>query len=222
MGIEENLERIAVALETVAEVQSRLAAVAEWNKARLGGNVPLRDGASAAAEAAEPERRAAPDHAPEAGVRQPHQWTYEELKAELKKRGVEVAKGTKMTTLLKFWERHKNDPEMQALPAETSAAPAEQAAEASPEPAEQEAPAVELFDGQEEPAPVPEPAAKPMTELEARQHIMAKGYTGTPEQIALLKKALAAVGAAKFADVANLENGYDKLIAEFDRLTEEK
>ena len=79
-----------------------------------------------------------------------HQWTSETLKAELQRRGVEIAKGTKMTTLLKFWELHKNDiaPAVADAPAALSD-PAEETVtvEAAPTPEEPtvtiEAPAVE-------------------------------------------------------------------------------
>lgn len=83
--IEANLTIIADSLVRIADQQSEML---EFAKAR---------------------RAAAPVAAQPAPAPEPHQWTYETLKAELQRRGVEIAKGTKMTTLLKFWELHKND-----------------------------------------------------------------------------------------------------------------
>ena len=106
MGIETNLERIANALGTIAEVQSRMLIIAEWNKDRLsssGDPEPAPEALSSGAEQ-EPvkaEIRTAPADP---------QVTYDHLKAALIERGIMIPKGTKMTTLVKLWEKHQSDP----------------------------------------------------------------------------------------------------------------
>jgi hypothetical protein len=113
MGIEQNLEsianafgRIATALESIAEVEARTLSARE-RLVRCEEHRAVKAGMSPEAlNVPEPKREA--DTAPAA---EPvSEFTYDELKANLIKRGVEIPKGTKMTTLLKLWQSHKADP----------------------------------------------------------------------------------------------------------------
>ena len=176
--IEETLEAIARHLGTIADTQLRLLNVAEWNKARLSGEAP-----------AKPEQEAPAI-------------SYDELKAKLIAAGVEVPKGTKMTTLLKLWDKHGSaapaDAEAPVAEAPVAEAPVETEAKTTPEetPAPSEAPAAETpVEPETETAPaetpameseVPAPAEapaepevpakkKPMTRKEAADIITAYG-----------------------------------------------
>lgn len=146
--IEETLETIARHLGTIADAQLRLLNVAEWNKSRLSGEAPVKPGQEAPAV------------------------SYDELKAKLIAAGVDVPKGTRMTTLLKLWGKHGS-----AAPADAEA-PAESELETAPA----ETPTVKS----EVPAPAEPPAAeaaepeapakrKPMTRKEAADVITAYG-----------------------------------------------
>jgi hypothetical protein len=119
MGIEQNIERIAAALEKLVtlnegtlEQRVRITRCAEFNAARNGMNV---EPAFAELQAKEEEAVIVDNDTPAAEaiaaaeVSAEPEWTYDTLKAALIERGVEIAKGTKMTTLLKLWEQHKND-----------------------------------------------------------------------------------------------------------------
>jgi hypothetical protein len=107
---------------------------------------------------------------------------------------------------LKLWEAHKDDAVNEAAIPE----PEEEVEEEAPNLEETESGA--QVDGA--PAPAPEPApAKPMTAVEARDAIMALGYTGAPEQRDAMKQALAAVGKVKFTELA--EGEYERVIAAY-------
>lgn len=137
MGIEQNIERIATALEKLVELSEgtleqrvRITRCAEFNAARNGMNVE-----PAFAELQQTEEEAvivdndalsAPETPAEAETTSSEpEWTYDTLKAALIERGVEIAKGTKMTTLQKLWEKHKNDPIPAVVEQEEPAAPAD-------------------------------------------------------------------------------------------------
>ena len=199
MGIEENIERVAIALETLCglqnqmvELNTRIVAVAEWNRSRLAGESrpgPAPDPkpeVPKAAESAPSEREAANPATPAP--------SYDELKIVLGKKGIPIAKGTKMTTLLKLWAQHKNDPDVPEIPvpSETSGAPDEQAADAD---IFNDAPAAD------------EPAPAPMTMEEARA-ILTKEFTSSDADRAILRAALSEAGVAKFSEVEN----YDLLV----------
>lgn len=185
--LEETLGAIADALVSLADTQSKLLALTESRPAE--STCACKNGVK---DFATTERPA-------------HTWTYEELKAELLKRGVEIAKGTKMTTLLKFWEMHKNDAELRV---------AEEAPDAAEEtPVAEETPAVEETPVPEEVAvdePIDGEPAKPMTMEEARKHIIDSGYTATPEQTAAMKLALDKAGVTRFALIE--EGGFEGFI----------
>lgn len=155
--IEETLETIARHLGTIADAQLRLLNVAEWNKARLSGEH---------SSPAKPEQEAPAI-------------SYDELKAKLIAAGVDVPKGTKMTTLLKLWDKHSAAVPAEAeTPAEApvAEAPVETEAKTTPEetPAPSEAPAAEppAAEAAEPEVPVKK---KPMTRKEAADIITAYG-----------------------------------------------
>lgn len=188
MGIEKDIERIAAALETIVEVQSRMLTIAEWNKDRLNG----KDIESADRQ---PEE-AAPEVAAKAEP------TYDELKAALVARGIAIPKGTKMTTLVKLWEKHQTDPVLPPVGQEESAA--EESMTASEVDSN-------IF-GDVAPA---EEEKKPMTAEEARA-ILTADFSGTPEDKQMMLSALAKLGVAKFSDVP--EGKFEELVAAFREL----
>lgn len=187
MGIEKDIDRIATALETIAEVQSRMLTIAEWNKDRLSG----KDIESADRQ---PEE-AAPEVAAKAEP------TYDELKTALIVRGIDIPKGTKMTTLVKLWEKHQTDP---VLP---PADPEEPAAEESTTAPDADS---DIFGDS---APAEE--KKPMTAEEARA-ILTADFSGTPEDKQMMLSALAKLGVTKFSDVP--EGKFEELVATFKAL----
>lgn len=217
--LEENLERIADALEQIRE-NTRALAVTQEHIRVLAEHVhigrPMPGEEEENAEPAEPEAAVEPEPAaPEAVAEEAPQWTYEALKAELISRGATIPKGTKMTTLLKLWETYKDSEPAAAEPVEAvdpevvAAEPTPEAVETvepEPAPAEPEASEPEVV---AEPVETVEPA-KPMTAMEARQCFMEMGYTGSVEQRGIMRKALASVGKERFADLADGE--FEKVI----------
>lgn len=208
--LEENLERIADALELIRESTRALAATQEHIRV-LAEHVHIGRPMPGEEEDAEPAEPAVAE--PEAVAEEAPQWTYEALKAELISRGATIPKGTKMTTLLKLWETYKDSEPAAAEPVEAvepevvAAEPTPEAVEAvEPEPAEPEAIEQEVV---AEPVEAVEPA-KPMTAMEARQCFMDMGYTGSVEQRGIMRKALASVGKERFADLADGE--FEKVI----------
>lgn len=200
MGIENTLERIAASLEKLADLgertrehQTRLLACAEFHAHKAGmeaKDVNPEKTVAAVMEAAEvtvePEAPAAPE------------FTYDELKAKLIERGVEVLKGTKMTTLLKRWEEHKDDPVapvvVEAEAVETPAADVDPFGDAPVDPLE-EAPAAE--------------AATIPTNLDPAKakEIIQKHYDRSPADCTALKEALSFVGAATFGEIPADQHG---------------
>lgn len=179
--IEQLLDRIATGLENIFDIQSKMLGVAEQNQARLAGKyAPTVAEAEAEADAIADDRKAREEE-------------YNKLKAELTKRGVEIPPRTKLTTLQKLWEQHKDAAEAPAEEAPAEEAPGEVVADVSPI--------------------VPEKA--PMTREEARLSITG-WYTGTPEEQKVLVDAFAEVGATKFTEVK--DGDFDRLIAIIDRL----
>ena len=211
-NIEENINLIAAALETIAAAQTEMLSIARWNRDRLIGMGMAKT--APAAPKAEPEKPAEPA-APKAEQPAPAapaepEMTYEQLKAELTSRGIEIPKGTKMTTLQKLWAQHKADPVVPAEPEK----PAEPAApETTKEPA---APADSgLFD--DPPAAPAEPAKKPMTAEQARGVLTSLcANPPTVEERQMMVQALNKVGAAKFSEVP--EGKFDDLVAAFKEL----
>ena len=134
--------------------------------------------------------------------------TYEQLKAELTSRGIEIPKGTKMTTLQKLWAQHKADPVVPAEPEK----PAEPAAPETPK--EPAAPADSgLFD---DAAPAA-PAKKPMTAEEAREVLTSLCEARpTVEERQMMVQALNKLGCAKFSEVP--EGKFEELVAVFKEL----
>lgn len=184
MGIEQNIERIAAALEKLVELNEgtleqrvRITRCAEFNAARNGMNV---EPAFAELQQAEEEAVIVGNDAPSAPeaiaaeVSAEPEWTYDTLKAALIERGVEIAKGTKMTTLQKLWEKHKNDPVPAVVEQEEPAAPAD-----------------DIF-GEEPAAPVKEEFAGIPCDLapEKAREIIARYYDRSEEDKSRLLKSL--------------------------------
>lgn len=192
MGIEKDIERIATALETIAEVQSRMLTIAEWNRDRLSG------------KGIESVDRQPEEAAPEVAAKA--EPTYDELKAALIARGIEIPKGTKMTTLVKLWEKHQTDPVL------SPADPEEQAAEESTTAPDADS---DIF-GDAAPA---EEEKKPMTSEEARA-ILTADFSGTPEDKQLMLAALAKLGVTKFSEVP--EGKFEELVKTVKALKSEK
>lgn len=179
MGIEQNLERIAASLEKLAflagcnnVLRDRITRCAEFHAERAGmtdvGVAGTSDVEKAMADAevtVEPETPAAEP-----------EFTYDELKAKLIERGVEIPKGTKMTTLLKLWAAHKDAP---VVPVAEPEVVEEAPAEADP------------FDTPAEPA---KPAISDDLTLEEARAIIEKNYDRSEADKANLIAAFAAAG----------------------------
>ncbi len=188
--IEETLETIARHLGTIADAQLRLLNVAEWNKSRLSGEAPVKPGQEAPAV------------------------SYDELKAKLIAAGVEVPKGTKMTTLLKLWDKHSATvPAGTEAPAETpvAEAPVETEAKTTPEetPAPSEAPAAETPVAEAPAEPEAPAKKKPMTRKEAADIITA--YGTSEENRNAYHAALAKIGKT-WKELEEDAGDFDKLV----------
>ena len=137
MGIEQNLERLASAMESIADHLNHLTICADFHleraqmiDARNKVKSPVPRCAALRAEGeAEPS---APVDAPVEAPAEP-EFTYEVLKAKLIERGIDIPKGTKMTTLTKLWSIHKDAP---VAPAEDTVAEAVEAEVIEETPAE--------------------------------------------------------------------------------------
>ena len=186
--LEEVLLRMAELMEKSVALQERMVTVAEWNRNRLCGKTDVE---SAGCQ---------PDAAPETPCAAKAEPAYDELKAALVARGIEIPKGTKMTTLVKLWEKHRSDPIVG-----TTAAPVE-------EPVAEAVPADEDIFGDS--APVKE-EKKPMTAEEARA-ILTRNFSGTPEDKQLMLAALNQLGVQRFSDVP--EGKFEELVAAFKAL----
>lgn len=172
--IETDLARIADALEGINVKLAYLGLMYEdihWNKERLAALEEKK------APAAKPEEPDAEPEKEEAPAPETPSMSYDELKEALIARGVEIPKGTKMTTLLKKWESHKDDPVQETV------------AEEEPAPVEEE-PELPL---EEEVAPVVEEKA-PMTFDEARTALLAAYDKGSDEDRNLLRATLESFG----------------------------
>ena len=180
--LEEALELIADRLGEIVKAQKRMVEIADWNRRRLSDWLEAR-----------------PEQPAEAAADEGSSWTYESLKTELLRRGVEVPKGTKMATLMKKWETAKDLPVKPLEEPVAETAPAEIAKESDA--------------GETKPA---EEAVPSMTKEEARAALIARGYAGAPNQVAALKSALAFVGKDSFADLNGEE--FTLLLREYDRL----
>jgi hypothetical protein len=200
--LEQLLERIAAALETISSLQEKDLAVhgemAGMYREYMSGrgaksdSVPAADTHTAVSSAVA-ESNAVDD-------RKAREEEYEKLKAELTKRGVEIPPRTKLTTLQKLWEQHKDTP---------VAATAEVIEPELPEmpPAEPESTQVEVdpFDIPAAPAEETRDYGK-MTADEARAIIM-ENYASTDEDKALLVAALASVKAPNWLAVPEGKHG---------------
>lgn len=185
--IEETLETIARHLGTIADAQLRLLNVAEWNKSRLSGEH---------SSPAKPEQEAPAV-------------SYDELKAKLIAAGVEVPKGTKMTTLLKLWDKHSAAvPASSEVPVAETPAPAETpVAEAPVEPEAETAPVETPAEATAEPeAPAKK---KPMTRKEAADIITA--YGTSEENRNAYHAALAKIGKT-WKELEEDAGDFDKLV----------
>jgi hypothetical protein len=182
MGLEQDIIRIADSPEKIAGLQEQMLGVAKANQERLAARA-----AAAPPTVAEAEPEAEADAA--VADRKSREEEYSVLKEALIARGVEIPPRTKLTTLQKLWEQHKDD------------APAPVASQdADPDVAT---------------PPVEEAPAAPMTREEARASIT-EWYKGTPEDQKILIDAFAEVGATKFTEVG--DGDFDRLIAVIARL----
>lgn len=107
--LEQVLERIADTLETISKLQEKDLAV-HGEVAGLYRELLRTKGADV--DSVSSVGTDAADAAPVAEVddRKAREEEYERLKAELTKRGVEILPRTKLTTLQKLWEQHKDTP----------------------------------------------------------------------------------------------------------------
>lgn len=214
MAIEQNIERIADALEKLAAAQAENLAV---NRAFRDFLMKKEAGKSNP----EPEQPAAPaeDVAPMDTADAPEgmKWTqpagkeltFEELKAFLHARGYDFPKGTKRTTLLKAWEAHKDEPVKEHEPSPVEPPPLDV------NPAGY---APSLTEASHAPA-APAPAAPaPMTREEAMKRIRAN-YSVTEEDKSdweCFAAALKSVGVDNFPSVPDEKLG--DLVAKYEEL----
>jgi hypothetical protein len=182
MGIEQNIERVANAMERIADNLDRLVVCADFHLERAqmmdaskGVESPkVREVMAKAEVTVEPETPA-PAAEPE--------FTYDELKAKLIERGVEIPKSTKMTTLLKLWAVHKDAPVF-----------AEQEIPFEPEAVVEEAPA-EVVDPFDAPVPAEEkPFIPDNLSLEDARGIIEQHYDRSDADKANLIAAFAEAG----------------------------
>ena len=218
MGIETSLERVANALERIASTLEENTNINDWYK----GYLTKKDGSKVEAALAEAHVDAAPEAAapateataPATDVSAAPEMSYDELKAFLIARGFEIPKGTKMTTLKKLYEKHKNTAPIEASAPATEAPAVEPASAPAPE-----APAADPFDLPGVPAePAPAPERKPMTKEEAGDRIR-KVYQATEEHRKAFVEALTAVGVpagGSFQDVP--EDKFGLLVETFEKL----
>lgn len=225
MAIEDSLEKIAFALERIAEAQEENTRINDWYKKHLVAMDAIRAGqyGDPAAEAVQrghlvdvPEAEAVapmdtaelPDGLAWNGPAVPaasepeKELTFEELKAFLHARGYDFPKGTKRTTLLKAWEAHKDEPVKAAEPSPVEPPPLDvDPVGYAPSITAPEAPVVE--------------EKKPMTREEAMDRIR-KSYAATEEDKADFIEALASVGAKMFQEVQ--DGKFDALVAKYEEL----
>jgi hypothetical protein len=195
MGLEQDITRIAESLEKIAGLQEQMLGVAGANQERLAARAaaapPTVAEAEAEADATIADRKAREEE-------------YNALKEALITRGVEIPPRTKLTTLQKLWEQHKDAP----------VAPAEEVGEAPEGFRVAEAPA-DSWKPSDSPAEEVPAATAPMTREEARASITA-WYKSTPEDQQILIDAFAEVGATKFTEVK--DGDFGRLIAIINRL----
>ena len=217
---DENVEMIADCLAQIVERQDKLIAIAERNSDHI-----CRRGDTPAPEvpAETPTADAVPGASAEPAM------TYEQLKFALIQRGVEIPKGTKMTTLLKLWDKHKFDDlkagattssgvEASAAGAGLVAAPAEEvvvpggmcvtsAAVPPPPPAPPEVAASTADDLFGEPASAA-PKAEPMTREQAVKALSALFHDpALPEERDLMLAKVAEFGVPHFRDIPEAKLG---------------
>ena len=200
MGIEQNLERVANALESVAASLKHLTFCADFHVERAtlmdNRNNVASPKVRQIAEAAPAETSETPAPAPAAEP----EFTYDELKAKLIERGVNIAKGTKMTTLVKLWATYKDAPTAPKEPVEVELVKAEVIEPEAPAADEAD---LDLFD-EEVKAEVTIPVN--LDPAKAKE-IIQKHYDRSPADCAALKEALSFVGAATFGEIPADQHG---------------
>lgn len=227
--LEENIERIATALEDIARAQTTNMQtikhvylgvplpeeLACYTREKVITQVSLTAPyAPAGAPAAATPAPAVESEPEPAGVKTPKgTMDYDTLKAELIKRGISVPKGTKMTTLIKWWDKVQDERVAKVEVDENGEV--SEAASLQPK--------LGAIDEVEPTETTPAPAdaveeRKSYTREEARAHLTAD-YQPTSEWQQLMLSALSAVGAAKFSEVT--DDKMTLLVEEFDRLREE-
>jgi len=234
MGIETSLERVANALERIASTLEANTTINDWYKNHLASKEAAKvETALAEAHVGAPSE---PAPAPVAAPAAP-EMSYEELKAFLIARGVGIPKGTKMTTLKKLYEKHKNTapidplaegaivlPDGRIPPADkvpASDAPFYTQAKIS-EPASASAAAPEdpfsIPAAAPAQAPAQAPAKEPMTKEEATKRIQAN-YQATEEDRKAFIEALAAAGVPAGGSFQDVEDGkFDVLVETYEHI----
>jgi len=229
MGIETSLERVANALERIASTLEENTNVNDWYKGYLLKKDAAKGNANAEAALAEAHVDAAPEAAaPATDAPAAPEMSYDELKAFLIARGVEIPKGTKTTTLKKLYEKYKNTAPIDRVSPNGTTVPLPDAATVTVAPDDgkfepvgpQDAPATAPEDPFFLPAaaPAPAPAKKPMTKDEAAEAIRAM-YDGTPSDRQAFVDALAAVGVPEGGSFQDVPEGkFEDLVETYHRL----
>lgn len=246
MGIEENIERIASALERIASAQEENTKINAWYKGYLAGKTPVIPASevkevprvaepqteenpeleSILMEASTPspapvQEPVAPAEAPRYANCRATDLSFDELKEELARRGYTYKKGTKSTTLQREWELHKHEP-YRSTPVDVN--PAGYAPSLTEAPAPAPAPVTPA------PAPAPAPAVPnpfapsvapastpaPMTKDEAYKRISQSYNPNDPKDVDAVVAALRKVGAQTFPEVQ--EGQFEVVVAEYERL----
>ena len=175
MSIEESLERIAGALETVAAAQTDLLKVARWNRERI-------ESRASDCEPSAPCEKACTHTAPpapgEPAVEGGGEMSYEEMKAKLTEAGVTVPPRTRAATLRKWLDNPGTIPQ-ECL----------EKKEDGP------------FDGGLEEPETSLPENLPCDASALRDYFSTQlAYTGEAKQVAALRKALEELGTTSLRD----------------------
>lgn len=206
MAIEDNIARVATALERIASALEENTQINREYKAHLEKRTVEAPSGSETA-VAPMDTADAPDGMEWTKPAEPEkELTFEELKAFLHARGYDFPKGTKRTTLLKAWEAHKDEPVKEHEPSPVEPPPLDV------NPAGY---APSLTEASPAPAPV---APAPMTREEAMARIRSN-YSVTEEDKSdweCFAAALRFVGVDNFPSVpdeklGDLVNKYEEL-----------
>lgn len=206
MAIEDNIARVATALERIASALEENTQINREYKAHLEKRTVEAPSGSETEEAPMDTADAPEGMKWTQPAEHEKELTFEELKAFLHARGYDFPKGTKRTTLLKAWEAHKNEPVKEHEPSPVEPPPLD-VNPAGYAPSLTEA------------SPAPAPAAPaPMTREEAMKRIRAN-YSVTEEDKSdweCFAAALKSVGVDNFPSVPDEKLG--DLVAKYEEL----